>query len=65
MSREFYMAETFFPTAIVDTESEYYKSIKPSRQCLLKTRIKRGAGKGRVRVVWLDTMAQLFRKRDQ
>lgn len=64
MSREFYMAETFFPTAIIDTESDYYKSIKSTRQSLLKTRIKRGAGKGRVRFVWLDTIAQLFRKRD-
>lgn len=64
MSREFYMVETFFPTAIIDTESEYYKSIKPSRQCLLKTRIKRGAGKGRVRFAWSDTVAHVFRKRD-
>lgn len=58
---ELHVGEIFFPTIIIDPESEEYKSLKPLHQRLLKTRIKRGPGKGRVRVAWLDQLAQLFR----
>lgn len=59
------VGEIFFPTIIIDTESEEYKSLKPPHQRLLKTRIKRGPGKGRARVAWFDAIAQLLRSARQ
>lgn len=56
MTKELVLAETFYPTVMVDPDSEYYKSLKPYRRYTLKCRVKRGPGKGRVNGVLYDSI---------
>lgn len=42
------LAETFYPTVVVDTESDQYKNLKSYGKRYIKSRVKRGPGKGKV-----------------